>query len=118
MKWANKIGVTRVHSAGGDYQYLGLLEELRQEKQLSVRFYVSYRLDSYELRKQDLEAIELNRKKYRDDWIDTNAVKMMLDGVIETHTAALLEPYTDQPSDEGRHLLGFGKISVRGNRTG
>jgi predicted amidohydrolase YtcJ len=101
MKWANKNGVTRVHSAGGDYQYLALLDELRQEKQLSVRFYVSYRLDAYELRKQDLESIELNRKKYRDDWIDTNAVKMMLDGVIETHTAALLEPYTDQPSTKG-----------------
>ncbi len=101
MKWANQNGVTRVHSAGGDYQYLSLLDELRQEKQLSVRFYVSYRLDSYELRKQDLDAIDLNRKKYRDDWIDTNAAKMMLDGVIETHTAALLEPYTDQPSTKG-----------------
>jgi predicted amidohydrolase YtcJ len=101
MKWANRLGVTRVHSAGGDYQYLALLDELRQEKQLSVRFYISYRLDSYELRKQDLEAIESNRKKYRDDWIDTNAAKMMLDGVIETHTAALLEPYTDLPSTKG-----------------
>jgi predicted amidohydrolase YtcJ len=101
MKWANKMGVTRVHSAGGDYTYLGLLDELRQEKQLSVRFYVSYRLDSYELRKQDLETIELNRRKFRDEWIDTNAVKMMLDGVVETHTAALLEPYTDQPSTKG-----------------
>jgi predicted amidohydrolase YtcJ len=101
MKWANKNGITRVHSAGGDYQYLALLEELRKDNQLSIRFYVSYRLDSYELRKEDLETIELNRKKYRDDWIDTNAVKMMLDGVVETHTAALLAPYTDQPSSKG-----------------
>ncbi len=101
MKWANKNGITRVHSAGGDYQYLALLDELRKENQLSVRFYVSYRLDSYELRKQDLDTIESNRKKYHDDWIDTNAVKMMLDGVVETHTAALLAPYTDQPASKG-----------------
>jgi predicted amidohydrolase YtcJ len=62
---------------------------------------VSYRLDAYELRKEDLDAIESARKQYHDDWIDTNAVKMMLDGVVETHTAALLAPYADQPSMNG-----------------
>jgi predicted amidohydrolase YtcJ len=101
MKWANQNGITRVHSAGGDFANLALLEQLRRDKQLSVRFYVSYRLDAYELRREDLEAIESARKKYHDEWINTNAVKMMLDGVIETHTAALLSPYTDQPSTNG-----------------
>ncbi len=101
MKWANQNGITRVHSAGGDFENLSLLDQLRQDKQLSVRFIVSYRLDAYELRKEDLAAIEAVRKKYRDDWINTNAVKMMLDGVIETHTAALLQPYTDQPNTKG-----------------
>jgi predicted amidohydrolase YtcJ len=101
MKWANQNGITRVHSAGGDFEVLPLLEQLRQDKQLSVRFYVSYRLDAYELRKEDLDAIESARKQYHDDWIDTNAVKMMLDGVVETHTAALLAPYADQPSMNG-----------------
>ncbi len=101
IKWANQNGITRVHSAGGDFAILPLLDQLRQDKQLTVRFYVSYRLDRYELRKEDLEAIERTRKKYRDDWIDTNAVKMMLDGVVETHTAALLAPYADEPSTKG-----------------
>jgi predicted amidohydrolase YtcJ len=53
------------------------------------------------LRQQDLEAMEDARKKYHDDWIDTNVVKMMVDGVIESHTAALLEPYSDDPSTKG-----------------
>lgn len=101
LKWANQNGITRVHSAGGDFEALPLLCQLRDDKQLSVRFYVSYRLDAYELRKEDLEAIESARKKYRDEWIDANAVKMMLDGVVETHTAALLAPYADRPSTKG-----------------
>jgi predicted amidohydrolase YtcJ len=101
MKWANQNGITRVHSAGGDFALLPLFEELRQDKQLSVRFYISYRLDSYDLRKEDLAAIDSARKKYHDDWIDTNAVKFMLDGVVETHTAGMLEPYTDLPSTKG-----------------
>ncbi len=101
IKWANENGVTRVHSAGGDFEVLPLLEQLEREKQLTVRFYVSYRLDAYELRKEDLLAIDAARQKYHDAWIDTNAVKMMLDGVIETHTAALLTPYADEPSTRG-----------------
>jgi predicted amidohydrolase YtcJ len=101
IKWANQNGITRVHSAGGDFDVLPLLDQLRQDKQLTVRFYISYRLDAYELRTEDLNAIEGARKQYRDDWIDTNAVKMMMDGVVETHTAALLTPYADQPSTKG-----------------
>lgn len=101
MKWANQNGLTRVHSAGGDFEELGLFNELRQEGQLSVRFYIAYFLNPPELRSQDLDAIEQTRKKYHDDWISTNVVKLMLDGVVESHTAAFLEPYADDPSTKG-----------------
>jgi predicted amidohydrolase YtcJ len=101
IKWANQNGITRVHSAGGDFEELDLLEELRQTKQLTVRFYVSYFLNPPELRKEDLDAMEQARKKYHDEWIDTNAVKFMLDGVVESHTAAFLEPYSDDPAVKG-----------------
>ncbi len=101
MKWANQNGITRVHSAGGDFEELELFNELRSEGQLSVRFYIAYFLNPPELRAQDLDAIEQARKKYRDDWIDTNAAKFMLDGVVESHTAAFVEPYSDDSSTKG-----------------
>ncbi|MGB8324789.1 MAG: amidohydrolase [Candidatus Acidiferrum sp.] len=101
IKWANQNGITRVHSAGGDFEELALLDELRQTKQLTVRFYIAYFLNPPELRKEDLNAIEDAHKKYHDEWIDVSAVKFMIDGVIESHTAAMLEPYTDQPSTKG-----------------
>jgi predicted amidohydrolase YtcJ len=101
IKWANQNGITRVHSAGGDFEELQVLDELRQTKQLNVRFSVSYFLNPPELRKEDSEAIERARKKYHDEWIDVNAVKFMLDGVVETHTAAFLEAYSDDPSVKG-----------------
>jgi predicted amidohydrolase YtcJ len=102
MKWANEHGLTRVHSAGGDFEELDLYSELRQEGQQSLRFYIAYFLDPPELSKRDLDAIESAGKKYRDEWIDTDAVKMMVDGVIESHTASMLEPYTDDPSLKGK----------------
>jgi len=101
MKWANQNGLTRVHSAGGDFPELDLFDELRQEKQLSVRFYIAYFQDPPELRQQDIEAAEAARKKYHDEWIDTGAVKFMVDGVVESHTASFLEPYSDDPSTRG-----------------
>jgi predicted amidohydrolase YtcJ len=105
MKWANQNGIGRVHSAGGDFEHLDVLQELRDEKQLYVRFHIAYKLEPPELRPQDLDAIEAARKKFHDDWIDANSVKFFLDGVIESHTAALLEPYTDTPTTKGS-LLG------------
>ena len=102
MKWANEHGVTRVHSAGGDFEVLDLLDEMRRRGDLSVRMYIAYFLNPPQLRPQDLKAIEQARKKFHDDWIDAGAVKFMVDGVIESHTAAMLEPYSDDPSLKGK----------------
>jgi len=102
MKWANAHGVTRVHSAGGDFEVLDLFDEMRHRGDLTVRMYVAYFLNPPELRPQDIRAIEHARKKYHDDWIDAGAVKFMVDGVIESHTAAMLEPYSDDPSLQGK----------------
>ena len=101
LKWANQHGLTRVHSAGGDFPELDLFDELRQEKQLFVRFYIAYFQDPPELRKQDIEAMETARKKFHDDWLDAGVVKFMVDGVVESHTASFLEPYSDDPSTRG-----------------
>jgi predicted amidohydrolase YtcJ len=102
MKWANEHGITRVHSAGQDFEVLDLFDEMRHRGDLTVRMYIAYFLNPPELRPQDLDAIEQARKKFHDDWIDANAVKFMVDGVVESHTAAMLEPYSDDPSLKGK----------------
>ena len=102
MHEANKFGVVRVHSAGGDFEWLNLYDELRQQQQLSLRFYVAYFLDPPELTPYAIRQIEQARSTYHDDWIAGGVVKTMLDGVIEAHTAAMLEPYSDDPSQIGK----------------
>jgi predicted amidohydrolase YtcJ len=102
IKWANEHGLTRVHSAGGDFEALDLYDELRRHGELTLRFYIAYFLDPPRLRPQDLDAIENARNKFHDDWIDAGAVKFMVDGVVESHTAAMLEPYTDDSSQKGK----------------
>ncbi|HUN62267.1 MAG TPA: amidohydrolase family protein [Candidatus Sulfotelmatobacter sp.] len=113
MKWANQNGLARVHSAGGDFEHLDLYQQLRDEQQLTIRFHIARVLDpTTGLRPEDLDALESARKKFHDEWIDANSVKFFMDGVVEAHTAAFLEPYTDEPSTKGSLFWDPGKYKA------
>ncbi|HEY3354853.1 MAG TPA: amidohydrolase [Polyangia bacterium] len=103
---ANRLGVTRVHGAGLDWDALPLLDELRRRGELTLRVLVAYQLDPRarpaELTPAILDEVAAATRTYHDAWIATGTFKMMLDGIIEAHTAALLEPYADDPSQRGR----------------
>jgi predicted amidohydrolase YtcJ len=99
---ANRVGLVRVHSAGQDFEYLDLYNELRNRGELTLRFYVAYFLDPPGLTPQSTALIENARRQFNDDWIAGGAVKTMLDGVVEAHTAAMLAPYTDDPGQSGK----------------
>lgn len=110
LRHANELGITRVHVMGGvnvgagDVADAELLEELRRNNELTVRFYLAYRLDPPEMTARQLEEIERARERNHDDWIAAGGVKFFLDGVIETHTAAMLAPYSNDPSLSGQLL--------------
>src|SRR6266849_1698474 len=110
MKHANQFGIVRVHVPGSvyahqdDLQSVDLLDELRRTGDLTLRFYLAYRLDPPEMSDRQLEEILQARDRYHDDWIAAGAAKFFLDGVIETHTAAMLVPYSNAPSLSGELL--------------
>lgn len=98
LQEARSHGVTRIHSAGGDYEYFDLFDELRKKGQLTARFYISYFLNPPGLTPEIISSIEKARATYHDEWLSGGAVKTMLDGVVESHTAAMLTPYADDPT--------------------
>ncbi len=104
---ANRAGLVRVHCAGGsdessDFQTLDLLDQLRRENHLTVRFYVAYYMDPAKNVEDGYTAIRKARRQYHDDWIAAGAAKFYLDGVVESHTAAMLTPYSDDPTQMGK----------------
>lgn len=107
LKEANRVGLVRVHSAGGvsiassDLQNADLFEELRKKGELTVRMYLAYRMNPPEVTKEDIVRVEEARRRYRDEWISAGSIKFFLDGVIESHTAAMLTPYSDDPKQMG-----------------
>jgi predicted amidohydrolase YtcJ len=108
MREANKVGLVRVICAGNvgittsDFENAALFDELRKSGELSVRVYYAYELDPPALTSRALAQIEQARDHYHDEWVSAGAVKFFLDGVIESHTAAMLAPYSDDPTQTGK----------------
>ena len=48
-----------------------------------------------------LEEFEAARRRYDDDRLRVAPVKLYIDDLIEQHTAALFEPYADEPTTRG-----------------
>ena len=110
FKDANRAGLVRVHGAGGvgvtisDLKYADVLEELRKSGGLTLRMYLAYRVDPPTITPAQFQEIEAARRKYHDEWISAGAVKFFMDGVVESHTAAMLAPYSDDPKLTGSLL--------------
>jgi hypothetical protein len=97
MVEANRVGITSVQNAGGQPADLDLYGELRRQGDLTVRVYQALTIDA-SATPADLDALDRVRARFDDDpLLKTGAVKVMADGVVETRTAAMLEPYVGTP---------------------
>jgi predicted amidohydrolase YtcJ len=93
---ARRVGLTRVHSAAYDVPELALYARLRAQGELTSRFYMAHYLPAPQLPEGLwLHEMQSAAHDYHDDWLHAGAVKFYLDGVIESHTAVMLQPYTD-----------------------
>jgi predicted amidohydrolase YtcJ len=110
MLEANRVGLVRaisadgVHVEGGDFASLEVYNELRRSGKLTMRFDFSMRIQPPALKPAQRQRIENARQRYHDDWLSAGKAKFFVDGVIETHTAAMLAPYADDPSQSGNLL--------------
>lgn len=97
---ASRYGITTAFDVQVDETDLHAYEELRARGELIVRIRVAlYHPEATEPSAYD--AFEESRARFQDDWIHVGAVKLYIDGVPETVTAALLEPYTRPPNTRG-----------------
>lgn len=105
MVEAHRLGVTSVQNASGSAEELELYDELRRNGDLEVRVYAALSGGSGVTR-DEIDAFDALREKFGDDPLfKTGVVKLLADGVIETHTAAMLEPYSNAPDTSGEPRL-------------
>lgn len=99
---AARWGVTCAHGLGGEFEDLELFDQLRQEGAQTLRLVVTMWVDEPGPKEQDFELYEKARAKYHDSWLSVRGVKLMLDGVIDSGTGAMLEPYQEMKGNKGK----------------
>jgi predicted amidohydrolase YtcJ len=103
MRLLSSVGITSVQDAGllsasGDVEAdIAMLDRARREGRLGVRVKAAVHLEPGKVAATIAQAKRL-AARYRDGWLKVAGVKLFVDGVIESKTAALLEPYAGETS--------------------
>ncbi len=91
---ANRLGITTVHDARTRPATLEAYAELDREGALTARVVAAMYVDP-DLGMDQVDSLVAWRERYHGTtYFRPNTAKLFADGVIEAHTAALLEPYT------------------------
>ena len=94
----NRQGLTSVHDAGVEAAVIDVYEELARAGQYSLRNYVMIRPDDSTLARYFRRGPQNGLYDGRL-WI--RAIKISADGALGSRGAALLDPYTDEPTHSG-----------------
>lgn len=102
LRLAATLGLTSLHNASGSREEVSLYEELIAANALTARLVFALSAGS---NPDPCPAWVDLRKRHQGPLLRVSAVKFMLDGVIESHTAAMLEPYSNNPETRGQLAL-------------
>lgn len=94
----HRWGLTGVHDAGASRGMIDLYEQMAQAKELQLRLYVMISDDSAAL----AHYMQIGpRSALYDGQLWVRAIKLYADGAMGSRGAALLEPYSDDPNNNG-----------------
>lgn len=95
MRYVASNGVASVHHMG-TWEDLAVFERAHARGDLRTRIYAAVPIHTWERLRDYVQ--EHGRG---DSWVRIGALKGFVDGSLGSHTAAMLEPYTDAPNDLG-----------------
>jgi hypothetical protein len=115
------FGITSIHNMDGNLYQLELLDELlRRHGSLPCRVRVPFHFKNF-MTLDALDKAELMRARYDNEWIKSGFVKVFFDGVLDSWTAVMVEPYADLPGVVGEPLFTparFKEIAIEADRRG
>lgn len=94
MKVAAAHGVASIQEASRGLEQLPLYETLREEGELTLRVRLAFDMVPGLESAAWAQRLDLYREALiKNEWVSTGILKAFADGVVESRTAALLEPY-------------------------
>lgn len=111
----HSLGITAVQDAlvkldgRSEYRSLPAYKTLSDRGELNIRVSVAL---FWEAKKgiEQVQAFKSVRREMSGDRLRANTVKFWADGVVETHTAMMLEPYSDKPETRGLMMVPRGQL--------
>lgn len=100
FKNAHSLGITSIQNAHGGTGETELYADLLKTGELGLRTHIAFSVNP-RTTQADIDAIVESSKKYSSPMLRVGAIKIMVDGVVESYTAAMLEPYTNKPDTMG-----------------
>ncbi len=95
IKLAASLGITSIANASGSVEELNLYKELLKNGELSLRVAAAFSASEKTTSEEIKRYTALKDSVGKNDRLTARNVKFMLDGVIESHTAGMLEPYSN-----------------------
>jgi len=96
MHFLAERGVTSAQNMGYSWNDLAIFERAHKAGRMITRMYAVVPLATWEQLRDTVAA-----RGHGDEWVRIGGLKGFVDGSLGSHTAAMLEPFTDAPKDTG-----------------
>lgn len=104
---ANRMGITSIQDAWVNMELLTAYLDLEREGELKVRVSTAWKIDPEKDFAAQVHRMRELRDRYSSEMVSFSSAKLFADGVIEAHTAALIEPYSGIQDKTERDELNF-----------
>ncbi len=120
LDWCARHGITSIQNMDGNLHQLQLLSEIEAEGGLICRAQIPFHFKSF-MDVGMLEKASRMAEAYRSEWLSSGMVKVFMDGVLDSWTAVMIEPYADRPDWVGEPLFSqdqFNAVAAEADRRG
>jgi len=120
LAWCARHGITSIQNMDGNLYQLELLAEIEAGGGLACRVQVPFHYKNF-MTLDMLDKASMMAGRYTGEWLSSGMVKVFYDGVLDSWTAAMIEPYADRLDWVGEPLFSpqqFKELAVEIDRRG
>jgi predicted amidohydrolase YtcJ len=121
LNYCARHGITTVQNMDGNLYQLELLSAIeREDDGLPCRVNIPFHFKNF-MSLDMLEKASGLARRFDSDWLSSGVVKVFYDGVLDSWTAVMVEPYADKPGNCGEGLFSvetFRAVAVEADRRG
>ncbi len=120
LEYAASHGITSFQNMDGNLYQLEILAEIEAEGGLLCRGQIPFHFKK-PMTLADLEKASRMAQDYASEWVSSGLVKVFMDGVLDSGTAYMIEPYGDMPGWRGEPYFSdaeFAELATEIDRRG